>query len=299
MSFPQTIYSPRTIANRPGVVFDPDDTKTFFAEDLNLSNDEILAIESWLQHMPEGTVWNGKIAVSVANYDLTVAIKTDDGGDPSASDPVAVKIDGVVRWITAALSFTLNDATNWFNSGGAEHATKEDDYFAYLGYNATDGVVLGIGLWSYMVKYDDFSTTNTSDLYGAFSTVAHASASDPFTVIGRFTAILSATANFRWSVPAFTRKNLIQSPIYVSRWLDYVPTYSCNGTMTITQAVAVAKFRKDRATIFVETYTGEATIGGTLNNMVYQTLPYPAYGGWDLYFSAGGYNAGGQIFADI
>lgn len=46
--FPGAIVSPRTIANRVGVVYDADNYKTFYAEDLNGVNDEIVAIENAL-----------------------------------------------------------------------------------------------------------------------------------------------------------------------------------------------------------------------------------------------------------
>jgi len=81
---------------------------------------------------------NGKIDVSVASSDLTVAIKTLSGNNPSTSEPVYVRIGDTVRSITSALSVTRNDGTNWFNSGSSELATFEVDYFVYLGYNATD-----------------------------------------------------------------------------------------------------------------------------------------------------------------
>lgn len=46
--FPDTIYSPREIENLPGIVYDAGAKKTFFAEDLNNTNDEIVAIETFL-----------------------------------------------------------------------------------------------------------------------------------------------------------------------------------------------------------------------------------------------------------
>lgn len=46
--FPSAIYSPRTIENRPGVVYDADDTKTFFAEDHEQVTGEVVAIENAL-----------------------------------------------------------------------------------------------------------------------------------------------------------------------------------------------------------------------------------------------------------
>jgi hypothetical protein len=47
-AFPSSVYSPRGIANRPGVVFDAEDTISFFAEDWEAFADEIVAIETLL-----------------------------------------------------------------------------------------------------------------------------------------------------------------------------------------------------------------------------------------------------------
>jgi hypothetical protein len=32
----------------------------------------------------------------------------------------------------------MNAGTNWFNAGSTELATKEIDYFTYIGFNTTD-----------------------------------------------------------------------------------------------------------------------------------------------------------------
>ena len=56
-----------------------------------------------LYKMPEGYMYNGKIVPSVANSDLTVALKGQDGNDPSATNPVYVMIGGTLRSVTSAL----------------------------------------------------------------------------------------------------------------------------------------------------------------------------------------------------
>lgn len=53
--FPDAIYAPRTMANRPGVSYDALKTKVIFAEDFNLDRAEIVAIENTLGTNPEGT----------------------------------------------------------------------------------------------------------------------------------------------------------------------------------------------------------------------------------------------------
>jgi hypothetical protein len=52
--------------------------------------------------------WNGKISVTVAADNLTVAIKTLAGTDPSLSTPVYIRIGDTIRTITSALSVTVN-----------------------------------------------------------------------------------------------------------------------------------------------------------------------------------------------
>jgi hypothetical protein len=175
--------------------------------------------------LPEGSLLNGKIVVTVTSNNITLALKGADGNDPSASNPVYCKIGGVIRSVTAALSVTKNAATNWCNAGSAELATKEIDYFAYLGYNATDGVVLGFSRIPYACQYSDFSTTTTNEKYCAISTITNAAATDYYNVIGRFAATLSAGAGYTWSVPTFTAINLIQRPIYETRWLAIARTF--------------------------------------------------------------------------
>ena len=176
-------------------------------------------------YAPQGFLQNGKISVTDA-AGITIAIKTLAGADPSASDPVYVRIGDTVRSITAALSVAKADGTNWFNAGSAELATKEIDYFVYLGYNATDGVVIGFSRIPYATKYGDFSATTTAETYCAISTITTAAATDYYEVIGRFAATLSAGAGYTWTVPTFTAINLIQRPIYETRWLIYTPVYT-------------------------------------------------------------------------
>lgn len=190
-------------------------------------------------YAPQGFLINGKIVPSVSSNNLTVALKTLAGTDPSATDPVYCRIGDTVRGITSALSVTKNAATNWCNAGSAELATKEIDYFVYLGYNATDGVVIGFSRYPGANSYDDFSTTTTNEKYCAISTITTAAATDYYEVIGRFAATLSAGAGYTWSVPTYTAKNLIQRPIYETRVLTWLPTWAgwSNNTATMNYKV--------------------------------------------------------------
>ena len=170
-----------------------------------------------------------------------VALKTLSGSDPSTTDPVYVRIGDTVRTVTAALSVTKADGTNWFNSGAAETAAKEIDYFVYLGYNATDGVVIGFSRIPWASQYGDFSATSTAETYCAISTITTAASTDYYEVIGRFAATLSAGAGYTWSVPTYTALNLIQRPIRETRWLGWLPTYTgFSSAPTGTQKYKIA-----------------------------------------------------------
>ena len=174
-------------------------------------------------YMAQGAMINGKIVPSVGTNNLTVALKTMAGADATATTPIYIRIGDTIRTITSALSVTANAGTNWFNSGSAELATKEVDYFVYLGYNATDGVVLGISRVPYAGSYSDFSVTATNEKYAKISTISNATATDSYEVIGRFGATLGVSATYYWTVPTFNAQNLYQRPIRETRELFWTP----------------------------------------------------------------------------
>lgn len=227
---------------------------------------------------PDGTMKNGKIDVTVASNNITVAIKTLAGANPSASDPVYVWIKGVKRTITAALSVTKNAATNWFNSGGSELATKEVDYFVYLLWNTTPGtdiVDLGFARIPHGRVYSDFSGTTTNEKYLAFANASTPTSTDDCVNIGRFAATLSAGAGYTWTVPTFTSANLIQHPIYITRWLDFSPQWSGLGSMTVTSVTETRKkYQVSYDNCEIDVVVSAFTIGGTPSSLIYTTLPF-------------------------
>ena len=199
-----TLTAPSAIASDKTITL-PDETGTVLTTSSTISQGQL---DSSYQY---------QIVPTVASNNLTVALKTLSGNDPSALDPVRIRIGNTIHSITSALSVTKNAGTNWSNAGSAELATKEIDYFVYLGYNATDGVVLGFSRIPYGALYSDFSATTTEDKYCAISTITNATASDVYTNIGRFAATLSAGAGYTWSVPTFTSVNLRQVPTLEAR----------------------------------------------------------------------------------
>jgi hypothetical protein len=191
-----------------------------------------------------GQMLNGKISVSVSSNNLTLALKTSAGTDPSSTDKVYININGTVRTVTAATSCTLNAATNWFNAGGAELATKEVDYFAYAIWDSNSSVVaIAPARIPYGKLVSDFNSTSTNEKY--IGNYANYTSTDDVAVLGRFAATLSAGAGYTWTVPTFTSSNLINMPIYETRLLSWAPAWTNlsvgNGTVAATYKILGAR----------------------------------------------------------
>lgn len=197
-------------------------------------------------YAPPGFVINGKILVTDTGSGINVALKTFANADPSATDPVYIPIGNSVRILSAhgtnyLKDVTIPDGVNTFNSGSAELATKEIDYFVYACYSSLFSLTqLLISRFPGARVYGDFSTTATNEKYAAYYSGIQPSTSDTVEVIGRFAATLSAGAGYTWSVPTFTAANLIQRPIYETRYLE--ETFSI-GNLTEGNAVGVQKYK--------------------------------------------------------
>lgn len=265
-----------------------DTTKT-----LNAAN-----LRAVLATLPRGTMFNLRINVTVSSNDLVVALKTHAGTDPSATDPGYIRIGNTVRAVTAATSMTLADATNWFNAGGAELATKEIDYFAYVVWDSNSSVVaVSAARIPYGNLVSDFSGTTTNEKH--LGNHANFTSTDEVEVIGRFAATLSAAAGHVWTVPAFTAINLIQRPIWKTRWLLWTPDFPTITAMTVTgETIVTAKYRVDGDELRYQVRLTAFTIGGTPNATIGCTLPFEAANdaqvtGAMLWVDAGGGGFGG------
>ena len=222
-------------------------------------------------NLPEGILINGYISRTVTSNNLTVAIKALDGSDPSASNPVYVRIGNTLRSITSALSVTRNAGTNWFNAGAPEFASLEIDYFVYLGYNATNGVVLGFARFPWARKYSDFSTTSTNEKYCAISNTSNAVSSDDYVVIGRFNEMLSTNPTYAWLTVTDV---IVNRPIFETRPLTWAPQFSASGSMTYTSVVVTtARYMIGMRKVDMQLYAS-GTTGGTASNVLKATLPF-------------------------
>ena len=238
---------------------------------------DILELKTRLRN---GGLLNGFIRVTVVSNDLIVAISTSPTSqvDPTATNPVYVWIGDTLRSITGAMNSTMPAGNTYFNAGGAELATREIDYFAYIG-KATSGGALSLGFSRVPGARlgSDFNDLTLTEKYGRFDSANILTANITEVVnIGRFAATLSGSPH-NWSVPAFTNVNLIQEPIYETRRLSYQPTYSGEGSMTWTSITTnLADYKIVNRSVIVYLAAG-GTTGGSASSVLAVSFPIGPY----------------------
>ena len=226
----------------------------------------------------EGSMINGKIVTSVASNNLTVALKTLAGNDPSATDPVYIQIGGGLRSVTSALSIVMNaGTTNRFNSGKAELTGKDVDYFLFALWDVTNSVVRLVACpFGYHKFYSEFSSTSTADNFGQVSS-GSPSATDPVCVIGRYNAILTfSTPNYNWSIGT---SYIVQGPIDETRVLQFTSVVGADAPMTISAITGTDCQRYQiKGRMMKVMMDLVVTTGGSASNTIKPTHPRPASG---------------------
>jgi hypothetical protein len=233
---------------------------------------DILELKTRLRN---GGLLNGFIRVTVVSNDLIVAISTSASSqvNPTAANPVYVWIGDTLRSITGALSVTANAGTNWLNLGSAELATRETDLFTFMQWNSTTSAVnILVSRLPYPRLMSDFTNSGTVEK-GVFGIVNY-NATDDVVNVGRFAATLSAGAGYTWTVPTFSNANLIQEPVYETRWLDWLPDYTQTGGMTFTSVTTTEASYKIFDRYVKINFRINGTTGGSADQQIEFTIPF-------------------------
>lgn len=182
---------------------------------------------------PPGLLINGAISVTVSAGDLTVAIKTSAGADPTASDPVWCNVGARTVTITSALSMTREAgalsapprvAWSWLNLSRPPVSGCEVDLFVYLGWNASQATPMLLVSREGWHRKCVFSSETSG--HGAMCNLATGddpaqgypdTSFDDIAVCGRFNAI-NTTPNV-WSSPSSLV--IAQTPIESTRMLSW------------------------------------------------------------------------------
>lgn len=210
------------------------------------------------------------ITPSVASNNLTVALKTLAGTDPSAADPITHRIGNAVYDITAALSLTAAASTNWC-SLGTDFATIEQDLFVYLiaETGAAAGVKIGFSRIAYALTMGDFNagSTHAKHIKGNWTTLT---STDAVALIGRFSATLSAGAAYTWTLPSPV---VVNWPIYETRWRNYIPSVlPGSGTITTLGALTSSMYKLSYDVMYVHQDIN-ITTNGTGASYIAASLP--------------------------
>ena len=170
-----------------------------------------------------------KITPSISSNDIVLTLTHLDGTTPSTTRPLFFEIGTTKRSVTAALSRTLADGTNWFNSGSAALGTKEIDYFAYVVWDSNSSAVgLSFARIPNARLVSDFSSTTTNEKYCAG--YSDFTSTDEVMNIGRFAATLSLSGTSHlWTTPTATNVNLIHQPTFNTRSLSWAGTVTSGG----------------------------------------------------------------------
>lgn len=240
---------------------------------------------------PEAYLINGRISTSISSNDLVVAIKGVDGNDASATNPVYIRIGNSIRTLTAALSITLADGTNYFHSGDAELGTLEIDYFVYLGWNAGNSAIrLGFSRFPYGKLGGDLSATNTAETYLARSGTIDAT--DEIEVVGRFNAILSLSGTSHvWTIPATSI--ILNYPIFQTRNLAWTPVWTgFSADPTIIEANYVIDYCRCTTDLIIN---GQGTSNATTTTVTTPVAPTSAFYFLNLKSNSGAFATGSAL----
>jgi hypothetical protein len=246
LAFPDQSYSD---SNKPSVVTLKGDLTTIedayndAASEINDHESRVVQVGADVidvRGTQEGLLVNGKIVTSVSSNNLTVAIKTLAGTDPSVSDPVYIRIGDVVRTLTVAKSVTLNAGTNWFTAGDG----AEKDFYVFAIWNTTpaaDRIDIGVSRCVHPNTYSRHSATPTVYNYLGYSGSDAPASTDKVVSCGNFDAVLSTGAGYTWSLPTARTDSRPTLGTYTA-WTTYTPTFSAATGGTIGNGTIAGRY---------------------------------------------------------
>lgn len=277
--FPGAIYAPRTIANRPGVVYDADDQKTFFAEDLNNANAEIVAIET-----------NFPLAGWLALATIPTLQSSDDpnyvlrfGADMTAILALGQKIKvtqhGAVKYfIVVAIGAFTGGNTDVTVYGGTDYDMENTTTYpvtlpCFSMQKAPFGFPLNPIKWTVVVT-DNADRTRASPTANVWYNLGSVSISAP---IGIWRAILKVVAYANISgtgVTVFVTLSTANNSESNSKMTGYTILGAGSAALSIaqTQHIEDVLVMTAKTTHYLNTKTGHSGIG-SLYNLNGQSVP--------------------------
>lgn len=224
----------------------------------------------------DGGILNGRVNAVTASNNLTVSIVRPDGSPASPTSPIYVKIGGIVRQITSALSVTINGGLdNWGQVGsGLRPATGSNriDLFVWLIWNSTASQVQ-IGV-SRVYRFNvNFYTSTPSDIFYLATNSSFPPTNSVMEVVGRITAYIGSTGLFTG-----VDSNVYNGRIDCTLHREYFPAVTGSGSMTVSNVVKNFAWYQINSNLVTVGLSYSFDLGGTASDHIRITLPIPAWG---------------------
>ncbi len=227
--------------------------------------------------LPDGYGINYQITSSISSNNLVVALKGEDGNDPSATNPIVVRCGNAQISLTSALSVTITAAMGDIFAWDAGKIQANDAQLFVYFINNNGTAQLGLSPSPVLTTvannyYDGSQTGATGHTNIVMSTTRNATNS--CRVIGRLNVNQQDNNNWQNATTAL----VINTPIFKTDYMTWTPTMTVSGAMTYTSvSILRSVYMVDAHTCSIELCT-DGTTGGTASNVIAGTLPITAYG---------------------
>lgn len=248
----------------------------FLAQHLD-NGEHNLAAASFIDKLvdSDGGVLNGRVNATVSSGNLTVSIVRPDGSSATSSSPIYVKINGLVRQVTSALSVTINGGLdNWGQiASGLRPASGSNriDLFVWAIWNSTTSQVQ-IGV-SRVYRFNvNFYTSTPADVFYLATNASFPPTGSTMEVVGRITAHINSAGSFT-SVDSHIYNGRIDNTLH----REYNPTVTGSGAMTVSNVVKNFAWYQITNNIITVGVSYSFDLGGTASDHIRITLPLPAW----------------------
>ena len=246
-SYPAGVYSPRTKANKSGVVYDAAQTKKIYAEDITKLDDEVVAIETELGANPKGiyasvaanlaALWSAISSFVTSFIELSDAPSsyTDQAGKVVA---VNAEEDGL-EFITAGGGVKCTGAEINTGTDDAKFATPKaiaDSDIAFLSDIpdlASHEALTNAHNIRYAFKTADETVNNSNVLQNDNDLVLSLEANKIYTFELHLVVAMKANSDFKH---AFTQPAGVTS--YMTRYSDSSTTVAATATTTWSSLIS-------------------------------------------------------------
>jgi hypothetical protein len=223
-------------------------------------------------YLPDGEGLNYQLATAIASNNLTVALKTFAGTDPSATDVAIFSVGASMLNVSAALSVAVNAAyADIFAWDTGKIQANDAQLFVYL-INNNGTPQIGVSpcptLLTVATNYYDASAQTGAAGHTNIVMSGTRNATNSCRVIGRIN--VNQADNNNWQAPGTSL--IINRQIFETDWMNYTPTYTGYSTPPATN---ISQYKLIKHDVMVdERETANGTSNSTSTSMTAPILTF-------------------------